>query len=193
MTPLLFVDVETTGLIPGYHCMVQLGAVLMDRDRSIRPVGEYRFRPVRGNWEAGAMRVNGLSPESTQDYPYLVDELPVAIADMRRASPIALIANQNVGFDIGFIEAGLRDLGESPESVTTWRRWKAFDFHRVDLFGVAFYAAAIGIIARAPRGLGDLCDILGIEREPKPHSALNGAMASARCMAELMARGGNRS
>jgi DNA polymerase III epsilon subunit-like protein len=168
--------------------MVQLGAALMERNRSNSAVGEYRFKPVRDNWSTGAMRVNGLCPVSVQDYPTLQEELPTAISDLRCVCPAALIANQNVGFDVSFIEASIRDL-TGPELDATWRTWKAFDFHRVDLFSVAFYSAALNIIARAPRGLGDLCDLLGIPREPNPHSALNGAMASARCMSELLMRG----
>jgi len=94
---LVFVDVETTGLDPERHELLELAAVRVD-PHTLEPIdhASVRVRPTRlADADPKALEVNGYSDEAWRDAVTLATGL-------RRLAPLfedALITGHNVGFD----------------------------------------------------------------------------------------------
>lgn len=161
---MIIIDVETTGLSPTRNSLLSIGAV--DYDTGEEFYGEcqaYADRQI----EARALEVNGWTKEQCQDRskpaPHFLYMrfLQWAVIDAKREP---LLAGQQVGsFDVLF----LRAIADDPTQgiVPVW----PFGHRSVDLHSVAF--AKLG----KSLSLDGILTALGLEPEPKPHNALNGA------------------
>ena len=170
MKPLAFVDVETTGLDPARHEVVEVAAVRVD-GRSLEVLGEaeVRVRPERlHEADPEALRVNGLSAARWSDAVPLREAL-------ERVMPLldgAVLAGHNVWFDRAFLEAACRSADVA---------LPLGDHHLLDTAVLAWPLLAAGEVESL--SLDAVCGRLGIER-PLPHRAL----ADARCSLEVARR-----
>lgn len=129
--PLAFVDVETTGLDPSVHEIIEV-AVVFDRS-AIDPTASWaqyltpedpdmavwrtRVRPARiQDAEPMALQINGYRPEDWEGAPTAADVAPVIEALLTRAGAYPVIAGHNVPFDRAFLDALLQSVG-SPHRV----------------------------------------------------------------------------
>lgn len=165
--PLAFVDVETSGLDPVENEILEFAAVSGD------DVLEIKIKPRRIHTATPrALEVNGYNAKDWEDAEDISVAAPKIIAFLRGS----VIAGQNVGFDVDFIEAFLLEAGI----------FEVLDYHHVDI-------CAISYLMLVPYGLESLslahvCEFLGIPPEPKIHRALNGALL-ARKVYERFASG----
>ncbi|MBO6555375.1 MAG: hypothetical protein JJ957_02665 [Pseudomonadales bacterium] len=163
------VDVETTGLIPGYHEMIDIGVIVTDlsgdeQDRlflRIMPEHPERTQP-------GAAAVNGFSSERWEDLGYVTTEAAVkTLIDFHmnaRGSKQLLFTGFNAWFDISFVDDLFRTQDRS------WR--ELYHYFVLDLPSMAW---SLGFQDLASASLARK---LGLEPEttdPMRHNGITGA------------------
>lgn len=164
MRPLAFVDLETTGLDPGRHEILEIGIVVANpRTLETRGMFDVRVRPGRiEDADPVALGINGWSAEAWKD------AVPLDIA-LVRVKPLldgALLAGHNVSFDRGFLDAAWRTTGVQPP---------ATDHHVLDTATLAWPLLAAGLVDSV--SLAPVCRALGVETS-QPHRALADAQRS---------------
>ncbi|NLG51802.1 MAG: WYL domain-containing protein [Chloroflexi bacterium] len=111
--PLLYLDVETTGLNPAYgDRIIEVGALRCEYGEIVGSL-EQLVNPQRGI-SSGAFAVNGISNEMLADAPMfhqIIDQLTPLMEG-------AVIVGHNVGFDLSFLAAEFAQIGLTlPEPV----------------------------------------------------------------------------
>jgi DNA polymerase-3 subunit epsilon len=166
---IVFIDLETTGLDPNKHEIIEIGLVSMDY-KTLTVWGErsWKVRPKRlEDADPKALEVNGFTPEAWEDAVYLQDALVEVAQNIENAT----MAGHNVHFDLDFLKAGFASVGlKMPKT----------DYHRIDtatLGWVLEWAAGI-----SSRSLSALAEYHHFKR-PSPHRALD----DARCAAKVAA------
>lgn len=165
------IDLETSGLDPTKHDILELGMVVFDSETfEILHTFESKVAPFAPEkMDVAALAVNGYTKEAWKDAPSLREVL-CKIAPMTRD---ATFCAHNMTFDWSFFKAGC----EKTASPVT------FSYRKIDIFSVAW--------AKMPHtmaswSLKNICIALGIEPEPEVHSALNGAMKAYGVYKKLM-------
>lgn len=172
MRPLAFVDVETTGLDPSRHEIIELGVVVADpRTLETRGMFDVRVRPGRiEEADPVALDINGWSAEAWKD------AVPIDVA-LVRARPLlegALLAGHNVSFDRAYLDAAWRSTGVRPPGM---------DHHVLDTATLAWPLHAAGLIASLK--LDAVCEALGVD-VGQPHRALVDAQRSLEVARRLL-------
>lgn len=183
--PLVFTDLETMGLekyrsdFPGddklypWHEVCEVGVVLVAQ-QSLLPVLEWSTKikveyPCRASEKA--LEINGYNPQNWRDAMDLRD----ALLHYREITRGGVFVAHNVTFDWGFWEI----------ASARWHVPFEMDYHRIDLFSYAKAALdAKGYQLESYR-LRDLSKFLGLEDEPMPHRAVNGAMQAYKVFKAL--------
>lgn len=109
---LLALDVETTGLVPGRDHVVSVGWVPVDGDR-LDLAGARRF-VVRGDDPGAAADIHGLTHHDLA----AGTPLPEVLAELRRALEGRALLAHHATFDLGFLQAAFREVGERMPRVT---------------------------------------------------------------------------
>lgn len=177
---LAHIDVETTGLLPGYHEMIDIGLVMTDLDGEILDSLFLRVQPLHPeNMSEGAYNVNAFDPEKWKALGALS---PVAAVDSilsfhkRVAGDKAvLMVAYNCQFDAAFLDHLFRTANQ------TWR--EMYHYFILDIPSMAW-----GL------GLTDLSsDVLmtryNIKDEPhvaELHTGITGAMVNVRIYKALL-------
>lgn len=177
---LAFLDVETTGLVPGWHEMIDLGLVVTDLEGV--PVDSLFLRiqpehPERAS--EGAVAVNAFDPERWRALGALA---PAAAVDslvrfQRRVAgdrPVMLVAF-NSWFDTAFLDHLFR------RSDRSWR--ELYHYFVMDVPSMAWSLGLRGLTGSA------LSSALGVPDEPRvaeQHTGLTGARLNARLYRALL-------
>lgn len=174
MKALAFVDVETTGLDPRQHEIIELAVVRVALP-TMATTDEYsvRVRPGRiAEADPEALRINGYTTSEWADSVTLADALTGAGPLLEGAA----LAGHNPAFDRAFLDAGWRGTGVArPE----------MDYHVLDTASLAWPLLAAGLIDSV--SLGKVCEHLGIEGE-RLHRALPDARRSLEVARRMLAR-----
>lgn len=180
---LAFVDVETTGLVPGWHEMIDLGVVMTDLDGRALDSLFIRVQPSHPERTAeGARAVNAFDAERWRELGALA---PTAAVDSLRAfhrrvagdEPVLLVAF-NSQFDAAFLDHLFRAEGAS------WR--ELYHYFVLDMPSMAWALGYRGLTGAA------LADRLGVDDEPHvadEHTGITGARLNARLYRALRERG----
>ena len=162
------VDVETTGLTPGYHEMIDIGMIMTDLDGQeidrlfIRIMPEHPERT-----DPGAAAVNGFSVELWEERGYVSEAEAVrqifAFHERVAGDRRVLFTGFNAWFDLSFVDALLRSHD---------RQWR--DLYHYFIMDIPSMAWGQGI-----RGLtgAELAAAAGIEAEtsdPLKHTGATG-------------------
>lgn len=180
---LAFLDVETTGLVPGYHEMIDLGLVMTDLDGI--PIDSLFIRIVPDHPERiseGARDVNAFNVEHWRQLDALS---PAAALDSlgrfhRRAAgerTVMLVAF-NSWFDAAFLDHLFRSRDSS------WRT--LYHYFVLDIPSMAWAAGYRDLTG------ADLARRLGVADEPHvavEHTGITGAMLNVRLYRALRAGG----
>ena len=164
MMPLAFIDVETTGLDPTRHEIVEIGVVrvrgdtLAEIDRT-----DVRIRPQHlDRADPSALALNGYSEGAWENATDLAEALDF-VAPLLGG---AIMAGHNVSFDRGFLDASWSRTGVRPPEM---------DHHVLDTATLAWPLLAAGLVDSL--SLRDVCGRLGVSLE-EPHRALADAFRS---------------
>lgn len=169
------IDVETTGLQPGRHEVVQIGLVGLDPD-TLENEWTYESlvapqHPERA--DADAMAVHGIDEGRLRDAPPFAD---IADEVARMVEGVSL-AGHNVWFDEAFLRAEVTRARGAPAC-----RWH---YRRLDTASMAYPMLRAGLCERL--SLAALCRSLGVAHDKK-HDALADALATAEVMRRLVRR-----
>lgn len=178
---LAFVDVETTGLQPGFHEMIDVGMIITDLDGVPIEKLFLRIMPAHPErTEPGAAAVNGFSVRLWQERGFVSEAAAVrqmlAFTERVSGEKELLMVGYNAWFDISFIDHLFRSQNE------TWR--KLFHYFVLDLPSMAW-----GQKHRSLTG-AVLSEELGIDAEtsnPLLHTGLSGAEYNLRLYQALFA------
>lgn len=182
---LAIVDVETTGLVPGYHEMIDLGLVMTDLDGRVVDSLFIRVQPEHPERTSeGARRVNGFDVEKWRRLQALnsraaADSVVTFHRRVAGTRPVLLVAF-NSQFDAAFLDHLFRANGAS------WRT--LYHYFVLDIPSMAW---ALGYRDLAN---GALARRLGVTDEPRvadEHTGITGAMLNVRIYQALRARGMN--
>jgi DNA polymerase-3 subunit epsilon len=165
------IDVETSGLKPAWHRIVQVAVVTALGDGTVVDRWSTLVNPPFGWVGANARRIHGLRA-----------------ADLRRAPRFAAVAGElvhrldgavlcahNAGFDWAFVRRALRRCGyEAPRAaqLCTMRLSRSLDPERL-----------------RPHRLADLCERYGVTLQ-QAHHAMSDAEATAAVLPHLFAEAG---
>lgn len=156
--PLVFVDIETTGLDPHIHEIIEFAAVKEDSGK----IFSTKIKPDHIETASEeALQVNGYRQGiAWEEAPNIQDIFPEIIDFLEGC----IIAGQNVSFDMKFLDSTARRLNMQLN----------VDYHIIDVATLTYeHLYPCGITSLS---LSAVCDFLGIEPEPSTHTALNGAL-----------------
>ena len=171
MRPLAFIDLETTGLDPERHEILEIGVIRVHGD-TLEEIerADVRVRPERlDKADPRALALNGYSEKGWRDASSLTEALGRIAALFEGAT----LAGHNVWFDRAFLDAGWRRTGVTPPEM---------DHHVLDTATLAWPLVAAGLVESV--SLAPVCERLGIDGS-EPHRALSDAersLALARCL-----------
>jgi DNA polymerase III alpha subunit (gram-positive type) len=180
---LAFLDVETTGLVPGYHEMIDLGLVMTDLDGSpidslfIRIQPDHPERISEGARDVNAFDAGRWSEIGALSHAAAVDSLGSFHRRVAGNRTVILVAF-NSWFDAAFLDHLFRSQDSS------WRT--LYHYFVLDIPSMAW---AMGY--RDLTG-AELSRRLGVEDEPhvaEEHTGITGAMLNVRLYRALRARG----
>lgn len=180
-----FVDVETTGLNPGYHEMVDAGIVISTLDGEKRSQLHCRIMPDHPQRASREIQtINGFTEERWNEFDALsksdaVQQIQQFISTTTKKKNLLFCA-YNESFDYPFLDQLFRSVGEQVRGL--------FDY-TLDLPSIAW--------GRGYRRLhgSKLVNTLGIEEEPQgdepqtdpwEHTGLTGALKNLRIYRALM-------
>lgn len=180
---LAHIDVETTGLVPGHHEMIDLGMVITDLDGRVLDSLFLRVQPLHPERTAeGARRVNDFDPARWRAMGALSPEAAVdsLVAFHRRVAgerPTLLVAF-NSWFDASFLDHLFRASGRS------WR--ELYHYFVLDIPSMAWSMGYRDLTG------SELAARLGVPDEPRvarEHTGVTGAMLNVRIYRALRERG----
>jgi len=180
---LAFVDVETTGLIPGYHEMIDIGIVMTDLDGVEQGNLFIRIQPEHPErTQEGARAVNAFNTERWEELDALtIDEAIDRIVSFHQVitgDKSVLMVAFNSHFDAAFLDHLFRARDRS------WR--ELYHYVILDLPSMAWGQGDRGLTGQS------LAKALGVEDEPRiaeQHTGITGAELNARLYRALIAPG----
>ena len=181
---LAFVDVETTGLVPGYHEMIDIGIVMTTLDGGELDSLFIRIQPEHPErTEEGARAVNAFNAERWKELNALtkdqaIDRIVAFHNDIAGEKSVLLVAF-NSHFDAAFLDHLFRSRERS------WR--ELYHYFILDLPSMAWILGERGLTGQS------LTATLGIEDEPhvaEEHTGITGAAVNARIYRALLQRPG---
>ncbi|MCX5762846.1 MAG: 3'-5' exonuclease [Gemmatimonadetes bacterium] len=183
---LAHLDVETTGLVPGYHEMIDAGWVITDLDGRVIDSLFIRIQPEHPErLSPGAARVNGFDSTTWRERHALTTQQAIdsIFAFHRRvtAGKHVLLVTFNSQFDTAFLDALLRRGDRS------WR--ELYHYFVLDIPSMAWSLGYRDLTN------GALARRLGVADEPRvavEHTGVTGAMLNVRIYQALRAQQGPR-
>lgn len=177
---LAFVDVETTGLVPGYHEMIDIGIVMSDLEGAEQDSLFIRIQPAYPErTQEGARAVNAFDEAKWKEVGALpvtdaVDRIVAfhhAVAGEKRVLMVAF----NSHFDATFLDHLFR------ASDRSWR--ELYYYVMLDLPSMAWSLGYRGLTGQS------LAEVLDVEDEPRiaeQHTGITGAQLNARLYRALI-------
>lgn len=159
--PIAITDVETTGLDPQRHEIVEIGLVLIDQETGeVIDTLDIKVKPEHlETADETALKINGYNEPDWQNAVTLLE----AISLYGEKTQDAIFCSHNVTFDWSFILEAFKKAGlKSP-----------LDYHRLDLFTL-IWSKSQGLKIEN-FNLSKVAQILGLPEESLPHRAINGA------------------
>ena len=194
----LSIDLEMSGTEPGWHEIIQIGAVLyneswVELDRYISNV----YPENEESYSQSSFEVHGLSLTDLDDAPMLNEVLPDFEAWILKTLNVPVnkgnqniasnalrnvaICGQSVIYDINFMRFAYR------QEKLQW----PFSNQTIDLNNLAFYLFAIlkenGVAIPKGLSLTAIADFFHLEREGESHNALEDAVITGECLKRVMA------
>lgn len=185
--PYLVVDLEMSGPEPGYHEIIQLGAVLLN-DNWVE-LGTFLTNAYPENEEAftaSAEKIHGLSYEDLKEAPMIYEVLEDFEKWIRKMLKRPngdlrdlVICGQSVIYDVNFLKFAY--IGENLE-------WP-FSNKLIDLHTIAFYTFKIleanGKSVPRSLSLKSISEWFGFKREGTTHNALEDSQLTMLCLQQF--------
>jgi DNA polymerase III epsilon subunit-like protein len=167
-------DLETSGDIPGFHEILEIGLVVFDQDTfEIIDTYDQKVKPEHmENNIPRALEYNGYNEKDWQNTISLEDAMKI----YGEKTKDCVFCAYNVSFDWGFVHDAFVKTGVFDPMST-------FENHnRLDMLSIAYIK---GLKDKNSLSLKTACEFFGVPPEPLPHSALNGAMTAYELFKKL--------
>jgi DNA polymerase III epsilon subunit-like protein len=183
---LAHLDVETTGLVPGYHEMIDAGFVITDLEGKVLDTLHIRIQPeFPERLSPGAAKVNGFDAAKWTALHALTTKQAVdtILAFNRRVAgdKHVLLVTFNSQFDTAFLDALMRREGRS------WR--ELYHYFVLDIPSMAW---AQGYRELTGMALSKRLNLPDEPRVAEDHTGITGAMLNVRIYQALRAKQGAR-
>lgn len=123
---LAFFDLETTGLNPDTHEIIEIGMVRINQE-TLEETGRFEARIMPKNLAIAdpvALKINGFTPTKWTDAISLDD----ALQGFAQATEGSVLIAHNISFDWGFLRRAYETSGIALNT----------DYHRLDLLSIAY-------------------------------------------------------
>jgi len=177
---LAFIDVETTGLIPGYHEMIDIGVVMTDLDGNTLDELFVRIQPEHPErTDASARAVNAYDEQRWHELgalsPAAAIDRMVAFHRRVAGSRQVLMVAFNSHFDAAFLDHLFRSRDRG------WR--ELYHYFILDLPSMAW---SLGIRSLTGTSIASLLDIDDEPHVADLHTGITGARLNARIYRALL-------
>ncbi|OGG36717.1 hypothetical protein A2110_00055 [Candidatus Jorgensenbacteria bacterium GWA1_54_12] len=168
--PLAVVDIETSGDDELKHEILEIGLlVVQQKDFEVIDSGNWLIKPYHiENAVPAALSRNGYNDHDWRDAKELSEVMPM----FSEKTTNAIFTSFNVSFDWSFIKNAFRVTGAP----------NLMDYHRLDILTLAWAMGGDGL---EHFNLKAVCEFFGIEPEPDPHRAINGAETALNILRKL--------
>lgn len=170
--PLLFIDLEMTGLDPTVHEIIEVGALVVD-GRTLEVKQEYEAKVKPEHIETAdpeALKINGYKAENWTG----AKQISEVLGDLNNLAPGALVVGWNMSVDWSFLESAHKKTGVK----------RTFDYHTIDILPLAWeYALKHSEIKEIK--LSEFCKHFKIERGEK-HQAMADIKATYQVFRKLV-------
>lgn len=171
---LIILDIETTGLDPDKHEIIEIGCLVVD-PQTLEVIAEYSSKVQPKHLETAdpqALEINKFSLEAWKE----AKPLGEVMREFNMFAPGGVPAGFNVSFDRGFIEKAARE-----EEVEL-----TIDYHWVDVMSLVYEGLFSDkrFEGLEKLGLTHVCEVLGISHR-EAHTAMGDARATLevyRCL-----------
>ena len=162
--PIAITDVETTGLDPTIHEIVEVGLFVINQQTlEVLDTFDVKVRPEHiETADEFALKLNGYNDADWQNALTLQEAMTL----YGEKTKDAIFCAHNVTFDWSFILKAFKETGIK----------NLMDYHRVDLFTMAWMKLKNSGLEKF--NLNKVAEHLRIPEEPMPHRAINGAMTA---------------
>lgn len=168
---LCYLDVETSGLDPCSHAILQIAGII---ELNGEPIKEFNLRLKPASFhkiDPKALAINGITPDQLMEGLSQADARAELMGYLMPYSRLTMIG-YNVMFDKGFVQEWL---GKSFSAV--------FEYKPVDVYSLAYLFAHTHCWPVANHKLSTICAHLGIELQA--HDALADIHATRKVFAHL--------
>lgn len=169
---IIITDLETTGLDASIHEIIEIGALLVDIE-TLKVMHELSIKVLPTNIQTAsfkALEVNGYNELAWRNAIHLLDAIELYSA----CAKDAIFCSHNVAFDWSFMQAAFRKTGVQD----------TIDYHRLDIFTMAYTSLKNSRLEKF--SLNEIALRLGIDKEPTPHRAINGALVAYEIFKRLV-------
>lgn len=170
--PLVFIDLETTGLNPLEHEIVEMACLVAD-GQTFEVSKKYIKKVKPEHIETAtpeALKIFGYSPEAWEN----ARSAKEILQEVNGLAPGGMLAGWNVSFDWWFLEMGFKKVGITSQ----------FDYHLVDVMSIA-YAKLWKEKEIEQMGLRKIAPYFGIKLGEE-HGALEDITATYEIFRKLM-------
>ncbi len=125
---LVFIDIETTGLNPEEHEIIEIGCLVVNGQTfEVKTKYHARINPKHPDrWDTKAKELIGYSRRKWSN----TKELSNILNKINKLSSGGILAGWNVSFDWSFLRKAFEHLSMTPQ----------FDYHRIDVMSIAYAA-----------------------------------------------------
>lgn len=173
--PLAITDIETTGLNPDFHEIIEIGLVLVDQ-RTLRVIDTFESKVMPRHPERmspQAQKLNGFDAAQWVGAP----DLAAVLRSFAALTPKAMFTAWNVTFDWPFMRRAFEQTGVQHQ----------MDYHRICLMSQAWMMLRYrGLTSMSQNSVAEF---LGLPPEPAVHRAINGAWLSHSILQKLSTLG----
>ena len=170
--PLIFVDLETTGLDPRKHEIIQIGVLVVSQpDFEIVRKWEVKVKPEHIETASReALELNNYDSEKWKD------AIPIkkALEEFNQLAKDGILIGYNIAFDWLFLEVGFSRHKIDPSC----------DYHHLDVPSMAFLALYKEDLKRLR--LGEITKHFGLSRRSETHDALEDVELTYQIFRKLM-------
>lgn len=165
-------DLETTGLDPTKHEIIEIGLVLVKQPNlKIIDTLDIKVKPKHiQTADSKALKLNGYNKNDWANASILHKALKTYL----QKSKASIFCAQNISFDLPFIKTACK----------TTRLTFTLDYHCIDIPTLAWYFMRNKEIEKL--NLNKIAEFLGIKPEPDIHRAINGAMLAYEVLKKLV-------
>lgn len=163
--PLIFLDLETTGLEVQNHEIIEIGAIRVNSKSPFEIEEELSLKVLPFDIEKAdkkALKVNGYTEEKWKN----AIPLQKALKTLENFSKNGVMAGYNVSFDWAFLHKAYSEIGKE----------EPFHYHRLDILSMAYLKFFSDKNVKR-FNLSNICEILKVPRGNK-HQALDDAKAT---------------